>query len=112
MPDYSGALKKFRDSGYPKDDGDDDEKPESLGVRTIKLTDEEAKELSQYGQPGEEVECTVMGKVEGNTLRVMSVRSPSAEGDGNPDVNADAEAVMSRFRPGPMMQSQTIPSPS
>lgn len=92
--------------------GEKDENPSepvSSGVRTIKLTDDEAKELSQYGQPGEEVECTVMGKVDGTTLRVMSVGSGN---DENPDANADAEAVMSKFRNGPPVQSQTIPSPS
>lgn len=114
MADYSGTLKKFRESGYPKDAGQADENPSdpaSSGIRTIKLTDDEAKELGQSGQPGDEVECTVSGKIEGNTLRVMSVSSPGAD-DQNPDANADAEAVMSKFRQGPMVQSQTIPSPS
>ena len=115
MPDYSGALKKFRDSGYPKngdDEGGDDQPSESSGVRTIKLTDDEVKELSSYQKgPGEEQVCEVSGKLEGNVLRVLSVRSPGGEG---PDVNADAEEMMSQFRNGqpPMTQSQTLPSPS
>lgn len=96
---FAESLKKFRDAGYSgrsePDDGDD-EKEESSGVRTIKLTDDEAKELASYGKPGEEAVCEVSGKIEGNTLRVMSVR---ASGGGRPmDENADAEALMAQMR--------------
>lgn len=115
MADYSGALKKFRDSGYPNDASGasgPDAQSASTGVRTIKLTDEEVKELSAYSTgPGEEQVCEVSGKLDGNVLRVISVGSPDSGADPM-DVNADAEKVMSGFRPGPMMQSQTIPSPS
>lgn len=121
MADYSGALKKFRDGGYPKDKGTGPDltgdnaaagaAPES--VRTLKLTDDEAKELQSYqAAPGEEQTCQITGKLEGNTFRVMSV---SGSGEmGEPNVNADAEEMMNQFRGGqvPMVQSQTLPSPS
>lgn len=116
MADYSGALKKFRDSGYPDKapalSGDNAAKgaaPES--VRTIKLTDEEAQELQSYqAAPGEEQTCQVTGKLEGTTLRVTSV---TGSGPMEPNMNADAEEAMSQYNsPGPMVQSQTVPSPS
>lgn len=115
MADYSGALKKFRDDGYPKAKGDgsgsSDAPPETAGpepVRTIKLMDDEVKALSEGGvDPGSEVTCQITGKLEGNTLRVMSVESTGIQG---PDmgVNPD-EAGLGQ---PPMMQSQTVPSPS
>lgn len=119
MADYSGALKKFRDEGYPKDKGTDltgdnaasGAEPDS--VRTLKLTDDEAKELQSYaGAPGEEQTCQITGKLEGNTLRVMSVTGSGMMGE--PNVNADAEEMMNQFRgsQAPMVQSQTVPSPS
>lgn len=112
MADYSGALKKFRDSGYPKDTQGPDAQAQTPGVRTIKLTDEEVKELSAYATgPGEEQVCEVSGTLDGNTLRVISVGSPDSGADPM-DANADAEQVMSKFRQGPITQSQTIPSPS
>jgi len=115
MADYSGALKKFRDSepvpegGPSPDEAAAGAAPDS--VRTLKLTDDEVKDLESYaGQPGSEQTCTVTGKLEGNTLRVMSV---SGAGQMGPDMNADAEEAMSKYNsPGPMMQSQTVPSPS
>lgn len=112
MADYSGALKKFRDSGYSKDTSDDaasGSEPDS--VRNLKLTDDEAKELQSYQKvPGEEQTCQVTGKLEGNTLRVMSVTGAGMMG---PDMDADAEEAMSKYNsPGPMVQSQTVPSPS
>lgn len=113
MADYSGALKKFREDGYPKDKGEG--APESSGVRTLKLTDDESKELAPYQEkfgPGEEMVIEATGKLEGNTFRVVSVRYAQGGEDGSMDANADAEEVMAKFRPGPMMQSQTIPSPS
>lgn len=98
MPDYSGTLKKFRESGYPKESDKPSEPQEQSGVRSIKLSDEEAKELASYSQdPGQEAQCLVTGKIEGNTLRVMSVKSA---GGGGPDVHADAEEMMSQFRQG------------
>lgn len=122
MADYSGALKKFRDSGYPKDKETDltgDNAASGAGdaadtVRNLKLTDDEAKELQSYqSAPGEEQTCQVTGKLEGNTLRVMSV-SGSGEMGGGQDVNADAEEMMNQFRgaQAPMVQQQTVPSPS
>lgn len=114
MADYSGALKKFREDGYPKDKGD--EKPESSGVRTLKLTDEEAKSLEPYQEkfgPGQEMVIEATGKLEGTTFRVMSIQYAEGKGgEGQMDMNADAEEMMSKFRQGPMMQSQTVPSPS
>lgn len=111
MADYSGTLKKFRDEGYPKAKGETDTPPETAGtdsVRTIKLTDDEMKDLSQYNQdPGSEVTCQVTGKLEGNTLRVMSVTNTGIEG---PDMDVDPEEA--GLGQPPMMQSQTVPSPS
>jgi hypothetical protein len=106
MADYSGALKKFRDGGYPESK---DEKPDDQeqGVRVIKLTDDEAKELQSYKEgDGMEQTCEVTGKLEGNTLRVMSVRR-----SGGMEPNMDADAAEAMGKP-PMMQSQTLPSPS
>jgi hypothetical protein len=115
MPDYSGALKKFRDSGYSKTGPEEPEegKEESSGVRTLKLTDEESKELTPYQEkfgPGQEIVIEATGKLEGNVFRVMSVKY--AEG-GAPEGNADAEELMSKYRDEvPTMRMQTSPSPS
>ncbi len=82
MADYSGALKKFRESGYPEDDSEDDEKSESSGVRTFKLTEEEAKELQPYQEkfgPGEEMVVEATGKLEGTTFRISSVKYAQGE---------------------------------
>lgn len=115
MPGFSGALKKFRDEGYPKErSSGPDEKSETPGVRVLKLTDDEAKELASYSEgDGIEQTCEVTGKLEGNTLRVMSVRSPGADAEG-PDLDADAEEAMMKSGMGapPIVQSQTLPSPS
>lgn len=113
MADYSGALKKFRDSGYPKEPDKPEEDEKSSGVRTIKLSDEEAKELTPYQEkfgPGEEMVIEATGKLEGDVFRVMSVKYAEGKGGGM-NMNADAESVMNQMRP-PMMQNQTIPSPS
>lgn len=110
MADYSGALKKFRDEGYPKVKGD--EPPQTAGpepVRTIKLTDDEVKALAGDGlEPGAELTCQITGKLEGSTFRVMSVESTGIEG---PNMDADAAEAMGKMPP-PMVQSQTVPSPS
>jgi hypothetical protein len=96
MPDYSGTLKKFRDSGYPKDKSDSDKE---TSVRVIKLTDDEAKELESYSQgAGSEQVCEVSGKLEGNTFRVMSV-----SGSGDPDMNVGPQEAMAGGAP-PMMR--------
>lgn len=115
MPDYSEALKKFRESGYPKDKGDGGEESSS-GVRTIKLTDDEKKSLEPYQQKfglGEEMVLEVTGRLEDHGFRISSVKyAEGGESEGSMDVNADAEEMMSKYRQGPMMQTQTIPSPS
>lgn len=104
MPDYSGTLKKFRDEGYPPAKGDDSVPAETAGsdpIRTIKLTDDEVKACSggDDTQPGAEQTYEVVGKLEGNTLRVMSVSGSQMEG---PNMDADAAEAM----------RQTMPSPS
>jgi hypothetical protein len=118
MPDYSGALKKFRDSGYPKpkagDEGDQGDAPSAdataaPSVRVIKLTDDEAKELQSYqDSPGAEQVCQVTGKLDGTTFRVMSVSALDAEMEPDMDVSPD-EAGLGDAQ---MVQSQTMPSPS
>ncbi len=110
MADYSGALKKFRETGYTKTGGEAPDKDEDTSVRTIKLTDEEAKELAG-AEPGMEMTCEVTGKLEDNVLRVMTVKK---SGGGGPDVESDAAEMMSKFRDSqaPVTQPQTMPSPS
>ena len=109
MPDYAGTLKKFRESGYPEDE---EEKPESSGVRNIKLTDDEAKDLQPYQKVGKEIVIEATGELEGTTFRITGGVKYASGAGGEQDVNADAEEVMSKFRPSPMTQSKTIPSPS
>lgn len=107
MP-ISDALKSFRKGEYG-----DKEQPESGGdepssPRVIHLTDDEKKAFEGSSvSPGQEVVCEVSGKLEGDHLHVMSVRASG----GGQDVNADAEAVMSKMR-GPITPMQVQPSPS
>ncbi len=114
MPGYSEALQKFRSGGYPESNEDKDNESEGPGgVRVIKLSEEEAKELQPYQEkfgPGEEMVIEATGKLEGTSFRVMSVKY--AQGGGAPDENKDAEEMMNKFRAtqGPMMPSQTVPS--
>ena len=109
--DVSGALKSFRDGGYGGKDQASEPK-ESAGPRTITLTDDEAKELSGYSQAeGSEQECLVTGRLVGSEFTVTSVKS---SGGGQDDM---AKEVMDRMggggaSPVPMMQNQTMPSPS
>lgn len=77
--------------------------------RTIQLTEEELKSIPPP-EPGAEVTLEMTGKLEDGQFRVMTVSGQGGiEGEG-PDVNADAESVMTRMR-GPVAQAQTIPSP-
>jgi hypothetical protein len=111
--DVSGALKSFRDGGYGGKDASSEPK-EAAGPRTITLTDDEAKELAGYsGGEGAEQECLVTGRLSGSELTVTSVKS---SGGGQDDM---AKEVMDRMggagrlgSPAPMMQNQTMPSPS
>jgi hypothetical protein len=98
----SGVLKGFRDKGY----GAENVEPDDGDSRVIKLTDDEVKALAQYGD-GKEATCQVTGRVNGNELTVTSV---SAGGGGENDEMA--EAVMSKMGQAPVMQPQTMPSPS
>ena len=103
--DISGALKKFR-SG-PEEESEE----KSSGPRMIKLTDEEKKSLEGYGQPGEEIECTVRGRLgENGEFSVSSVSAPGGEGD---DEGKMASEVMGKIEgPPPTMRTQTMPYPS
>jgi hypothetical protein len=115
MVDYSGALKKIRDEGYPKAQGNaPTEQPEAATptARIIKLTDDEAKELQSYSEgEGTEQTCEVTGILDGNKLKVTSVRSPEGM---EPDMDDMAEEAMGKSGIGatPMVQNQTLPSPS
>jgi hypothetical protein len=106
----SDALNNMRsqDYGAKPDAGETPE--ESSGVRVIQLTEEEQKELQGYsGKPGEEITCEVSGKLEQDGhFHVMSVR-----GTGGGGLDEDAKAVAEGSLGGaPLMQSQTMPSPS
>lgn len=114
MP-VSDVLKGFRDKGYGAKEGDD-EKESDAGPRMIKLTDDEAKSLSEYSKdPGMEIECKVMGRLNGSELSVSSVSAPGGMGDPEntmPDQNMMGRAMSSGQGGTPLMQSQTMPSPS
>lgn len=103
MP-VSDVLNKFRNKGYGKDEpsGDDEKSPE--GARTIKLTDDEAKEIQGGSQgDGAEQTCQVTGRLNGSEFTVTSVHS----GGGMPDEKNMAAQVAGQ-PPMPM----TMPSPS
>lgn len=100
MPDVREALGKMRQSGY----GDSpEESPE--GSRVITLSEEEAKSLAGYGKPGEEVTCTVHGKLEGDHLHVMSVESSQGA-----EAPANAGDVMSKMMGAGVMGMRPSPS--
>ena len=104
MP-VSDVLKNFRQSGYSKEKESD----EHASPRVIKLTDDEIKEVSQYsgGEPGGEVKCEVSGRLEKDGhFHVMSVHTSGGGMDDEKDMAAEVAG-----RP-PMMQNQTLPSPS
>src|ERR1700751_5083053 len=106
----SEALDHLRTSDYG---GDSKDKPsEKEGVRVLKLSEPEAKELAGYQEkmgPGSEMVIEDTGKLEGDHFHVMSVKY--AQGGGGQDTNADAEAVMDKMRGIPMMAPQVQPSP-
>lgn len=107
---FGETLKSFRKGDYgEKDDGNDEEG--SSSHRMITLTGEEAKELEPYQEkfgPGQEMVIEATGKLEGDHFHIMSVKYAK---DSGMDVNADAEAVMSKMR-GPITPMQVQPSPS
>lgn len=115
MP-ISGVLKNFRQSGYGGGDAPaDDSGASSPGPRSIKLTGEELKDLQGYGEPGQEQECLVTGRVgENGEFTVTSVRSTGGDdGPAGPgDENDMASQVMGMMGKAPMVQNQTMPSPS
>jgi hypothetical protein len=94
----SDALKKMRS-------GD-----ESQSVRVIKLSEEEAKALDPVPD-GQEVQCDVMAKKEGDHLHVMSVKYTGGEGT-MPDQDMNEMAAKVAGVQAPMMRSQVAPSPS
>lgn len=112
MP-VSDVLKGFRSSGYEKkEDAPQEKEKESSGVRTLKLTDDEAKEIAGYQQgPGQELTCEITGKLEDDGhFHVMSVHLP---GGSQGDMNEMAKSVAGSSLGGtPMMNMQTQPSPS
>jgi len=89
-------LKSFRQEGY----GGGEKKEDSPGPRIIKLTDDEAKALGEYAG-GEEATCTVSGRLEGNSLTVMSV-SPA---EGGPSEEDEMAKQMMGPMGGPPMMS-------
>lgn len=112
MP-VSDALKQYRDSGYGGKKEDSGEGQKEKTSRVINLTDDEVKSLQPYAEKfqGDDIVAEVTGRLEGSHFHVMSVKYAEG-GSGEPDVNADAEQVMAKYRMGPMVQSQTVPSPS
>lgn len=109
MP-VSDVLKSFRKDGYgPEKDSSD--KEESAGPRMIKLTDDEKKSFGEGD--GSEVTCQVTGRYSDGEFSVISVQGPSEEGKGPGDENEMAAKVMGMMGGGaPMVQNQTMPSPS
>lgn len=107
MP-FSDVLQSFRKSGYGPDKSE--KKDESGGPRLIKLTDEEVKDLQSYQNgSGEEQTCEVTGRLGSNgEFSVISVRNPGG-GSGMGNEDEMAAAVMGK---SPVMQNQTMPSPS
>ena len=110
MP-VSDVLKSFRKEGYG-DKGGNDDKETPQGRRSFKLTDDEVKELQGYSQgPGMEQKCLVTGRLgEDGEFSVTSVHSSGGEGPGNEDEMA--KEMMAKMGNAPVMQSQTMPSPS
>lgn len=109
MP-VSDVLKGLRSKGYGSEKGPSEEKESSGGPRMIKLTDDEIKELSQYKEgEGQEIHCEVTGRLNGSEFSVSSVRS---SGGGNNDEQEMAEKMMGPSGGVPLMQMQTMPSPS
>jgi hypothetical protein len=98
------VLKNFRQSGYGEKDSTDEESGEPSSSRILKLTDDEIKTIGET-EPGTEVTCEVSGKLEDGSLRVMSVR-----GSGGGMEKDMASKVAGQVPP--MMQAQTLPSPS
>lgn len=109
MP-ISDVLKNLRSSGYTKTQDDKTSKDVPESPRIIRLMDDEVKALepTQKG-PGEEIVCEVSGKLEKDGhFHVMSVRAP---GGGGMDDEKGMAAEVAGQAP-PMMQQQTMPSPS
>lgn len=108
----SEVLKNFRNKDYGSGSSKSD-KNDSGGPRIIKLTDDEMKELQSYQKgPGEEQQCLVTGRLgDSGDFSVTSVHSPNGEST-MPDQDQMAQEVMGKMGQPPMMQSQTIPSPS
>jgi len=110
------VLKNFRATDYGKDPGaapdpgsSDPKAPE--GPRSIKLTDEEAKDLQNYGEPGTEQQCLVTGRLDDKgEFTVISVQGQGGPGPG--DENDMAAQVMGKMGMPPTVQQQTMPSPS
>lgn len=112
MP-VSDVLKNMRDSGYGDKPGakpaDDSSESSPAMSRVIKLTDDEMKSLEgSAGAPGEEMTLTVTGKLEEDGS--FSVMNVGAEG-GGPD-DAAKQVADGVLGVPPMMQNQTMPSPS
>jgi hypothetical protein len=104
------ALQSLRKSGYgakpsePESDGEGKSEG-SAAPRLIKLTPEEMRYVASQGGGGE-VTCEVKGRLEKDgSLRVLSVSAP---GGGE---EKDMAAQMMGGMP-PMMQPQTVASPS
>lgn len=99
----SKVLQNFR-GGDKKETSPDEGAAE--GPRIFKLTDDEAKSLAGDGA---EKEYIVTGRVGGDgDFTVVSVRS-SEEPDDEENM---ASQVMGMLGRAPVMQSQTMPSPS
>lgn len=113
MPGYSGALKKFRENGYSKDESPKEDDAKESSGRTIKLTDDERQELSPYAEKfgGDEIVIEVTGRLEDHGFRISSLKYAQGGKEEGPS-DADAAELMAKMRGGPVMQSQTIPSPS
>ncbi len=107
MP-LSDALKKFRDTGYPKKESGSDKGSEPEGVRVIKMTDDEAKPLAQVPD-GQEVQCDVRARKDGNKLHVLSVAYTGGGQGTMPDQEMNDMAAHVAGMP---MRQQTEPSPS
>lgn len=103
MP-VSDVLQGFRKGGYGEKPSFPEKGEDGGGPRLIKLTDDEAKSLSQ-GQPGGDVTVQVTGRLEGSSLTVMSVQGSSTM----PDQEGMSAQVAGQ---APMMRNQTAPSPS
>jgi len=103
MP-VSEVLQGLRKGGYGEKPSSPEKGKDGGGPRLIKLTDDEAKSLGQ-GQPGGEVTAQVTGRLEGSSLTVMSVQGSSTM----PDQEGMAAQVAGQ---APVMQNQTMPSPS